>query len=150
MNSEAIDAIRKPDPCPFCGGRAHIYSSIGAIWWYACDNCKAETRAASTKSEALAIWNRRALAALDTLTEEPCEDALDIVRAIREYSDVPDGAVACPVLEDWESAALITARDEKLLRDATDRTCDICPCGKFCDRRADGCKYKAAILGKGE
>jgi len=58
--------------------------------------------------------------ALDTLTVEPCEDGID------------------------------TADREKLLRDAADRNCDICPSGKICDRRADGCKYKAAILGKEE
>jgi Lar family restriction alleviation protein len=43
--------------CPFCGGKA--VSMWGQVYWYACPACKAETRGASTKEEALAIWNRR-------------------------------------------------------------------------------------------
>ena len=57
-------------PCPFCGGKAHIHNSVVGIWWYACDQCKAETRASSYKSDALEIWNRRS--AIDPYSMHIC------------------------------------------------------------------------------
>lgn len=49
----------KVKPCPFCGGRAYLYHSVGQIYWYTCESCKAETRASGSPAGALVIWNTR-------------------------------------------------------------------------------------------
>ena len=74
-----IDTIREAlKPCPFCGGKAHIHNIVGGIWWYACGQCKAETMASSSKSDAFEIWNQRAPSAIDTeaKTQEPSKNAV--------------------------------------------------------------------------
>lgn len=55
-------------PCPFCAGTAiseHFQegSSAGTYFWHVCSNCGAQTEGSHGQGEAIAAWNRRALAA---------------------------------------------------------------------------------------
>jgi len=69
------------ESCPFCGGAAVIEK--GALCYYAgCgnDNCQCDSGAAhSTKAEAIARWNRRALK--PHAREEALEEAAKAIEA---------------------------------------------------------------------
>lgn len=51
-------------PCPFCGGKAHVYIDP-AIWMdtsysVGCKSCTARQQGFSSKEGAVVAWNRRA------------------------------------------------------------------------------------------
>jgi hypothetical protein len=59
--------------CPFCGMKGGFITACHGLWWIARDACKAETRAAATKSAAADIWNHRA----DAKPATPLQEARD-------------------------------------------------------------------------
>ena len=46
-------------PCPFCGGKAGIYSLAKYEKEVYCENCGAVSNICMTKEEAVEAWNRR-------------------------------------------------------------------------------------------
>ena len=51
-------------PCPFCGEarRLDLYRNlrfVGTVYWVHCKSCGASGGTASTKLEAVKVWNRR-------------------------------------------------------------------------------------------
>lgn len=57
---EAVELL----PCPFCGAAAGVTEAVGEAW-ASCYGCNASGPMKATRAEAVAAWNRRALAALE-------------------------------------------------------------------------------------
>ena len=58
----ALEFEEKPLPCPFCGGKAEIDSTIhqGSYYYFVkCKNCHMSSISCLMKDEAIAAWNRR-------------------------------------------------------------------------------------------
>ena len=46
-------------PCPFCGGKAHIYQNYNGYYVAQCDKCGIGTLLCSDEKTAKRRWNRR-------------------------------------------------------------------------------------------
>ena len=71
MRVNRLESLRS---CPFCGGKAKVYSISRHIWRAACDarvNCCYLAADWKTPEEAIAAWNRR------TITERELESAME-------------------------------------------------------------------------
>lgn len=58
----ALEFEEKPLPCPFCGGKTEIDSTIhyGSYYYFVeCKNCHMSSISCLIKDEAIAAWNRR-------------------------------------------------------------------------------------------
>ena len=78
-------------PCPFCGGKAILYTHYFCI----CSECQASTRAYGTPEETVEAWNRRAKKLHGMAQKE--QDAVQ--EAIIYFADFPDGYERAKVVD---------------------------------------------------
>lgn len=82
-------------PCPFCGGKAGIYSLAKYEKEAYCENCGAVSNICMTKEEAVEAWNRRA-----ERTRHDDDERREVARRLRglDYSDLQESLI-CAYLE---------------------------------------------------